>query len=93
MNDTGRLKWSRQAAARSRPVTTPSLMARVCNRIAIRLESMMTDSSDVIVFRAAGQVGRPVARVHVAHRHQISRPGESHNLRRKPADSGIGRLR
>ena len=31
----------------------------------------------VIVFRAAGQVGRPVAGVHVAHRHQVSGAGES----------------
>ena len=46
INDTGRLKWSRQAAARSRPVTTPNLMARVCNRMAIRLDIMMTESSE-----------------------------------------------
>ena len=64
--------------ARSRPVTTPSLMARVCSRMAIRLESRMTEEQRVIVFRAAGQIGRPVARIHVADGHQVTR------ARRKP---------
>src|SRR6266699_1152329 len=43
-NETLRLKWSRQAWARSRPVTTPNLMARLCSRTAIKLDSMTTES-------------------------------------------------
>ena len=42
---TGREKWSRQAWARSRPVTIPSLSASAWSRIAMRLEIRITLSS------------------------------------------------
>ena len=42
---TGRLYWARHAWARSCSPAMPSLMARLCSRMAIRLETMMTESS------------------------------------------------
>ena len=42
---TGREKLARQACARSRSVTMPSRAASACNRIAIRFDSRITDSS------------------------------------------------
>ncbi|MNP49689.1 hypothetical protein D3C76_1438940 [compost metagenome] len=42
---TGILNRSRQAWARSRPVTIPSLPARDCNTTAIRFEIKITDNS------------------------------------------------
>ena len=45
MKLTGREKLARQACARSRSVTMPSRAASACNRIAIRFDSRMTDSS------------------------------------------------
>jgi len=41
---TGRLKCWRPAAASSRPVTTPNLMARLCSNMAIKVDIMMTES-------------------------------------------------
>ena len=40
----------------------------------------------VAVARAAGEVGRPVARVHVADRHQIARAGKRKQL---PPETGV----
>ena len=42
----GRDELARQAYARSMPVATPSRMASTCSRMAIRLDSMMTHSSE-----------------------------------------------
>lgn len=42
---TGLGKWSLHAWARSRPVTTPSLTARCCSSIAMRLEMAITHRS------------------------------------------------
>ena len=58
----------------------PSRTASACSRIAIRFDMQDDAEQRVAEARAAGEVGRPVARVHVADGDQVARAGEGEQL-------------
>ena len=79
-NDTQRGKESRHAWARSRPEPTPSRVHSDCSTIAMTLDSSATVQQPVAEFGAAGERGRPVAGIHIADGHQVTRAEERQQL-------------
>src|SRR5205814_6567074 len=83
-NESLRLKWSRQAWARSRPVTTPSLMARLLQQNSHQIGEHDDGKQSVVIAGATGQIGCPIARIHIADGDQKTRASEGKQLA-KPA--------
>ena len=82
-NETGRLKWSRQAARQVASRHHSQLDGQGLQQNGHQVGQHDDGKQRVIVFRAAGQVGGPVARVHVADGHEVSRPGEGQEFAQK----------
>ncbi len=61
-------------------MTMPSRAASACNRIAIRFDSMNDEEQRVAERRAAREIGRPVAGIHIADRHHVAGPGKGEEL-------------
>ena len=84
----GRGYVSRQACARSRPVTMPRRALSVWSRMAMQVGHQQDPEQAVAEARAAFQVGGPVAGVHVADADQVGGAGEGEHT---PPEGHLGR--